>query len=165
MEGLEDSEAMKEALAKCQSKAGRLKKVIYKGAWSQPPEQRRKVVEKTLLLEKRLKGADPLAAIMKEMEGRQAEFADIEKSDPSRSNKLLRQSTLVSDDTIALSESSFIAPEKITFVDIEAHIERLEKGYLNVAAVVQNHRSTEHSGDGLSRLRSQVTSSKRSEHN
>ena len=105
---------------------------------------------------------------MKEMEGRQAEFAGIadnEKSDPSRSGRIQKQSTVVSEDTVALSETSFRAPEKISFHEIEAHIERLEKGYKNVAAVVQNLRTTEQSGDGKSRLHTQKTSSKQSDTN
>jgi len=54
----------KEALAKCLSKAGHMKRLVFKGGFSQQPEQRRRVVERTLDLEKRLGGEDPLAAIL-----------------------------------------------------------------------------------------------------
>lgn len=66
--GLETKEqelAAQEALAKCQSKCNRLRRVVFKGGWSRPPELKRRVVERTLALERRLGGAgDPLSLVL-----------------------------------------------------------------------------------------------------
>lgn len=66
LSGFDDVQAVesKEALAKCLSKAGHMKRLVFKGGFSHQPEQRRRVVERTLVLEKRLGGEDPLAAIL-----------------------------------------------------------------------------------------------------
>ena len=121
----------KEALAKCLSKAGHMKRLVFKGGFSQQPEQRRRVVERTLDLEKRLGGEDPLAAILDGVDIPELQSA----SGPYPS---ARQSVL-SDDTIVLTEySNLPARDRVTFKELLDHVERVERDYAELAGTAKD---------------------------
>ena len=135
LEETDEASGSKAALEKCMSKVGHMTRVIFKGGFSSQPEQRRRVVERTLMLQKRLNGADPLAAILQEVAAMQAGHSDSghgHRGSLARS-RTAREST-ASAGTVLLSEAGFPVPEQLTFKELQEHIGRLEQGYTDVAA-------------------------------
>ena len=133
LSGFDDANAAesKEALEKCLSKAGHMKRLVFKGGFSQQPEQRRRVVERTLDLEKRLGGEDPLAAILDGVDI--PELQSVSGPQPSA-----RQSML-SDDTIVLTEySNMPTRDKVTFKELLDHVERVERDYTELAGAAKD---------------------------
>jgi hypothetical protein len=123
--GLEEEEdvARKAAIAKCVSKVGHLKRVIFKSAFSKVPHQPRRVVERQLELAKRLDGHDPLAALQVAGEGP----GDEEELDHAASAR----PSAISDDTIMLSEWS--TAEDKTYKDLLDHVRKIERDYEDLA--------------------------------
>lgn len=134
LSGFDDEHAVesKEALAKCLSKAGHMKRLIFKGGFSQQPEQRRRVVERTLELEKRLGGEDPLAAVLDGLD--LDEYRSSRGDGPQASARLTARQSQVSDDTIVLTEhSNMPVRNSVTFKELFDHVERIERDYQEVA--------------------------------
>lgn len=123
----------KEALAKCLSKVGHMKRIIFKGAFSKAPEQRRRVVERNLTLQKRLDGKDPLASVLESLEGN--ELGSASGLGPSAYGQG-RRSSLLSDDTFGdLTEYSGAGhvPDEVTYKELFDRIERIERDYHEMA--------------------------------
>lgn len=114
--GLEDADegTGKAALEKCVSKVGHMQQVLFKGGFSAYPDQKRKVVERTLHLMKRLKGEDPLAAILAEAEAMTARKAE---EAPMQSVRAASLHDSFDNDTILLSEAG-PAPERLTYKEL-----------------------------------------------
>jgi hypothetical protein len=130
LSGFDDEHAVesKEALAKCLSKAGHMKRLIFKGGFSQQPEQRRRVVERTLELKKRLGGEDPLAAVLNGLD--LDEYRSSRDDGPQASARLTARQSQVSDDTIVLTEySNMPVRNSVTFKELFDHVERIERDY------------------------------------
>lgn len=138
LSGFDDERAVesKEALAKCLSKANHLTTkhygLIFKGGFSQQPEQRRRVVERTLELEKRLGGEDPLAAVLDGLD--LDEYRSSRDDGPQASARLTARQSQVSDDTIVLTEhSNMPVRNSVTFKELFDHVERIERDYQEVS--------------------------------
>lgn len=127
LSGLEDDQAVesKAALAKCLSKVGHMKKIIFKGGFSKAPDQRRRVVERNLALKKRLDGKDPLASVYE-----QSEAHDLASTSQGQSVRHSARHSVHTDDTIVLTEYSNAPPrDQVTYKELFDHINRIQKDY------------------------------------
>jgi len=134
---------------KALSKANHMKRIMFKGAFSQKPEVNRRVEERTIALNKRLGGVDPLAAVQQEVAGikRLDSLASSGEALPSnRMQSSVRESVehelrrMLSEQTIMLSDDgTFKAPSHLTFKELQDHINVLEEAYTDIAAIVRTN--------------------------